>query len=140
MKTGVVILAAGQGKRMRSSRPKVLHPLAGRPLLAHVLAAARALDPARIVVVHGHGGEQVRSALADEDCVWVEQAEQRGTGHAVIQAMPALIDMDRVLVLYGDVPLITPETLERLVELSGDTLGGADGRTGRSERLRSHSA
>jgi len=121
MKTGVVILAAGQGKRMRSRRPKVLHPLAGRPLLAHVLAAARALDPARIVVVHGHGGEQVRSALADEDCVWVEQAEQRGTGHAVIQAMPALTDMDRVLVLYGDVPLITPETLERLVALAGST-------------------
>ncbi|NVZ07727.1 bifunctional UDP-N-acetylglucosamine diphosphorylase/glucosamine-1-phosphate N-acetyltransferase GlmU [Allochromatium humboldtianum] len=121
MKTGVVILAAGQGKRMRSRRPKVLHPLAGRPLLAHVLAAARALDPARIVVVHGHGGELVRAALADEDCLWVEQAEQRGTGHAVIQAMPALTDMDRVLVLYGDVPLITPETLERLVALAGPT-------------------
>ncbi|MGQ9830395.1 MAG: bifunctional UDP-N-acetylglucosamine diphosphorylase/glucosamine-1-phosphate N-acetyltransferase GlmU [Thermochromatium sp.] len=121
MKTGVVILAAGQGKRMRSRRPKVLHPLAGRPLLAHVLAAARALDPARLVVVYGHGGDQVRSALADEGCLWVEQAEQRGTGHAVIQALPALTDMDLVLVLYGDVPLIRPQTLERLVALAETT-------------------
>ncbi|QGU33676.1 bifunctional UDP-N-acetylglucosamine diphosphorylase/glucosamine-1-phosphate N-acetyltransferase GlmU [Thermochromatium tepidum] len=121
MKTGVVILAAGQGRRMRSRRPKVLHPLAGRPLLAHVLAAARALDPARVVVVYGHGGEEVRAALADEDCVWVEQPEQRGTGHAVLQALPALSDLDVVLVLYGDVPLIRPETLGRLVALARTT-------------------
>ena len=121
MKTGIVILAAGQGKRMRSRQPKVLHPLAGQPLLAHVLTAARALNPARIVVVHGHGGEQVRAALTDADCIWVEQAEQRGTGHAVIQAMPTLTDLDRVLVLYGDVPLIAPETLRRLVALASTT-------------------
>lgn len=106
---------------MRSRQPKVLHPLAGQPLLAHVLTAARALDPARIVVVHGHGGEQVRAALTDADCIWVEQAEQRGTGHAVIQAMPTLTDLDRVLVLYGDVPLIAPETLRRLVALASTT-------------------
>ena len=121
MKTGIVILAAGQGKRMRSRQPKVLHPLAGQPLLAHVLTAARALDPARIVVVHGHGGEQVQAALTDADCIWVEQAEQSGTGHAVIQAMPTLTDLDRVLVLYGDVPLIAPETLRRLVALASTT-------------------
>ena len=83
MKTGIVILAAGQGKRMRSRQPKVLHPLAGRPLLAHVLTAARALNPARIVVVHGHGGEQVRAALTDADCIWVEQVEQRSVAEVL---------------------------------------------------------
>ncbi len=121
MKLAVVILAAGLGKRMHSSLPKVLHPLADRPLLGHVLEAARALAPARIVVVHGHGGEQVRSSFATHDCVWVEQAEQRGTGHAVIQAMPAVADLDRVLILYGDVPLIAPETLRDLMDASTDT-------------------
>ncbi|WP_295442868.1 bifunctional UDP-N-acetylglucosamine diphosphorylase/glucosamine-1-phosphate N-acetyltransferase GlmU [uncultured Thiodictyon sp.] len=120
MKLGVVILAAGTGKRMRSDLPKVLHPLAGRPMLAHVVAAATRLGAARTVVVYGHGGEQVRAALADSACVWVEQAQQLGTGHAVLQALPQVQDMDRVLVLYGDVPLVDPDTLGRLIAASAD--------------------
>ena len=118
MRLGVVILAAGQGKRMRSALPKVLHPLAGRPLLAHVLDAAERLGSAKTVVVYGHGGEQVPSVLGDRDCAWVEQAERLGTGHAVQHAMPVLQDVDRVLVLYGDVPLVDPETLGGLIEAS----------------------
>ena len=118
MKLGVAILAAGMGKRMRSSLPKVLHPLAGRPMLAHVVDAAARIGAQRTVVVYGHGGEQVRSVLAGQGCDWVEQAEQLGTGHAVMQAMPLLQDVDRVLVLYGDVPLIDPDTLGRLLEAS----------------------
>jgi bifunctional UDP-N-acetylglucosamine pyrophosphorylase/glucosamine-1-phosphate N-acetyltransferase len=119
---GIVILAAGQGTRMRSDLPKVLHRLAGRPLLAHVIDCARVLRPERIVVVHGHGGDRVRDAFADAaDIDWVEQAEQLGTGHAVQQAMPALVGVERVLVLYGDVPLTRPETLAALVdEAAGD--------------------
>jgi bifunctional UDP-N-acetylglucosamine pyrophosphorylase/glucosamine-1-phosphate N-acetyltransferase len=112
----VVVLAAGQGKRMNSALPKVLQPLAGRPILAHVLATARAIRPAAIHVVYGHGGEQVRAAFADQDDLkWALQAEQLGTGHAVMQAMPAIPDDHRVLVLCGDVPLVRPQTLERLV-------------------------
>ena len=112
----VVILAAGQGKRMHSALPKVLQPLAGRPLLAHVVATARAIRPAAIHVVYGHGGEDVRAAFADEaDLKWALQAEQLGTGHAVVQAMPAIPDDHRVLILCGDVPLVRPQTLERLV-------------------------
>src|SRR5262245_61874772 len=84
----IIVLAAGQGKRMRSRMPKILHPLAGRPLLAHALAAARALAPHRIIVVHGNGAEQVRAAFQDAQVEWVLQAEQLGTGHAVQQAMP----------------------------------------------------
>ncbi len=118
MKLGIVILAAGQGTRMRSSMPKVLHGLAGLPLLQHVVNAARQLEPERCVVVYGHGGERVRDALAGQQLVWVEQAQQRGTGHAVMQAMPALADTERVLVLYGDVPLIRPETLDTLIEVA----------------------
>jgi bifunctional UDP-N-acetylglucosamine pyrophosphorylase/glucosamine-1-phosphate N-acetyltransferase len=114
----VVILAAGQGKRMRSDLPKVLQPLAGRPLLQHVIDTARALGPAAIHVVYGHGGEQVRVALADEPVNWVLQAEQRGTGHAVLQAIPAIPDDHRVLVLYGDVPLVRRDTLAALVDLA----------------------
>src|SRR5262245_59255657 len=102
----VVILAAGQGKRMKSALPKVLQPLAGRPLLKHVIDTARTLGPVGIHVVYGHGGEQVRAALAEEAVSWVEQAQQLGTGHAVMQAVPLLSDDDLVLVLYGDVPLI----------------------------------
>ena len=112
----VVILAAGEGKRMKSARPKVLQELAGRPLLAHVIEAARALSPAAIHLVHGHGGEAVRAAFAGQvDLVWVEQPERLGTGHAVLQALPAIPDPARVLVLYGDVPLIRPETLRALL-------------------------
>lgn len=119
MRLGVVILAAGMGKRMYSGIPKVLHPLAGRPLLGYVLDAAQRLRAAQTVVVYGHGGERVISALGDRDCIWVEQAERRGTGHAVRQAMPALQGLDRILVLYGDVPLVDAQTLTRLIEETG---------------------
>ncbi|HEY9183043.1 MAG TPA: bifunctional UDP-N-acetylglucosamine diphosphorylase/glucosamine-1-phosphate N-acetyltransferase GlmU [Gammaproteobacteria bacterium] len=112
----VVVLAAGQGKRMHSARPKVLQPLAGRPLLEHVVRAARALEPAAIHIVYGHGADEVRAVFADQpDLQWALQSEQLGTGHAVIQAMPAIPDDHRVLVLCGDVPLIRAETLARLV-------------------------
>jgi bifunctional UDP-N-acetylglucosamine pyrophosphorylase/glucosamine-1-phosphate N-acetyltransferase len=119
MPLSVVILAAGQGKRMASDLPKVLQPLAGRPLLAHVVAAARALEPDAIHVVHGHGAGQVQAAIPGADIRWALQAEQKGTGHAVQQAMPGVPDGHTVLVLYGDVPLIRAETLRGLVAKSG---------------------
>jgi len=134
----IVVLAAGRGKRMHSDRPKVLHALAGRPLLGHVLDTARGLAPARLAVVIGHGGDEVRAAFAsdashaaDPDAAataddatpirWVTQAEQLGTGHAVMQALPELDDAAPTLVLYGDVPLTRFDTLERLVHLAGDS-------------------
>ena len=123
MELAVVILAAGQGKRMRSALAKVLHPLAGRPMVTHVVAAARSLQPAAIHLVYGHGGEAVRAALPDPDLHWVEQAEQLGTGHAVAQAMPAISDAHRVLVLCADVPLISAGSLERLLEVAGNEPG-----------------
>jgi bifunctional UDP-N-acetylglucosamine pyrophosphorylase/glucosamine-1-phosphate N-acetyltransferase len=110
----VVILAAGQGKRMHSDLPKVLHPLAGRPLLAHVIAIARSLKPGMICVVYGHGGERVRAALDHADLVWAKQEPQLGTGHALAQALPHLHPRVPTLVLYGDVPLIRAETLKTL--------------------------
>ncbi len=112
----VVILAAGQGKRMRSVLPKVLQPIAGRPMLAHVIAAARALEAQRICVVYGHGGEVVRERLDAPDLAWARQEPQLGTGHAVQQALPHLTDGDMALVLYGDVPLIGVPTLRRLAQ------------------------
>src|SRR5574338_866103 len=115
----VVILAAGQGKRMRSVLPKVLQPIAGKPMLAHVIDAARALDAKRICVVYGHGGEVVRERLAAPDLAWARQEPQLGTGHAVQQALPHLVDGDRALVLYGDVPLIGMPTLRRLSDAAG---------------------
>jgi bifunctional UDP-N-acetylglucosamine pyrophosphorylase / glucosamine-1-phosphate N-acetyltransferase len=116
----VIILAAGAGKRMKSARPKVLLPLAGRPMLAHVLASARALQPAVIHIVFGHQGDQLRAAFADQsDLIWVHQAEQRGTGHAVQCAMATIPDDATVLVLYGDVPLLRAETLQPLI--AGDS-------------------
>jgi bifunctional UDP-N-acetylglucosamine pyrophosphorylase/glucosamine-1-phosphate N-acetyltransferase len=123
MLLSVVILAAGQGKRMNSDLPKVLQPLAGRPLLAHVLSTARSLEPANIVVVYGHGGAQVQAALPDEDVDWVLQAQQLGTGHALMQAMAIVPDDHRVLVLYGDVPLIRAQTLRSLLGTAGDPPG-----------------
>src|SRR5260221_8012910 len=120
MPLDVIVLAAGQGKRMRSALPKVLHPLGGRPLLAHVLDAARALHARNTVVVHGHGAEAVRSAFADAGVQWVLQAEQLGTGHAVQQALPLLGGDGQVLILYGDVPLVRVANLERLVQSAGD--------------------
>src|SRR5262245_23127132 len=98
----VVILAAGQGKRMNSDLPKVLQPLAGRPLLSHVIDTARAVGAAGIQVVYGHGGERVRETVAGDDLHWVLQPEQLGTGHALMQAMPGVPDDALVLVLYGD--------------------------------------
>ncbi|MFT3763297.1 MAG: bifunctional UDP-N-acetylglucosamine diphosphorylase/glucosamine-1-phosphate N-acetyltransferase GlmU [Pseudoxanthomonas sp.] len=116
----VVILAAGEGKRMKSALPKVLQPIAGQPMLAHVIAAARGLSPAAIHVVHGHGGEQVCAAFASQpDLQWAEQSRQLGTGHAVQQAVPGIPDEAAVLVLYGDVPLIRTETLQRLLAAEG---------------------
>ncbi|MDE2136675.1 MAG: bifunctional UDP-N-acetylglucosamine diphosphorylase/glucosamine-1-phosphate N-acetyltransferase GlmU, partial [Gammaproteobacteria bacterium] len=115
----VVILAAGEGKRMRSAIPKVLQPLAGRPLLEHVIDTARALAPAAIHVVYGHGGEQVRTALGAQPVGWVLQDPRRGTGHALLQAMPQIPDGHTVLVLYGDVPLIRAATLAELLSRVG---------------------
>ena len=112
----VVILAAGEGKRMRSALPKVLQPIAGRPMLAHVIAAARELEPSGIHIVHGHGGDAVQRAFAGQpDLLWSHQATRLGTGHALQQAMHAVPDPATVLVLYGDVPLIRPSTLRTLL-------------------------
>jgi bifunctional UDP-N-acetylglucosamine pyrophosphorylase/glucosamine-1-phosphate N-acetyltransferase len=122
MQLSVVILAAGQGKRMHSDLPKVLQPLAGRPLLQHVIRAARELNPADIYVVYGHGGAQVQAALQHEHVHWILQAEQLGTGHAVMQAMGVIPDDHTVLVLYGDVPLIRAPSLKSLTVLAD---GGA---------------
>jgi len=116
----VVVLAAGQGKRMHSSLPKVMHPLAGRPILAHVIAAARRLAPGRLCVVVGHGADAVRERFADAGIAWAVQERQLGTGHAVLQALPQLEEDGTVLVLYGDVPLIAVETLRALVDAAGD--------------------
>jgi len=115
----VVILAAGQGKRMHSDLPKVLHRLAGKTLLGHVIDIARELGAERICVVYGHGGEQVRSALDAPDIAWFLQEPQLGTGHAVLQAMPSAVLSAPTLVLYGDVPLIRAATLQRLIEAAG---------------------
>lgn len=118
MSLDIVILAAGQGTRMRSALPKVLHPVAGQAMLAHVIETARSLKPNAIHVVIGHGAERVREQLAATDLNFVVQAEQLGTGHAVAQALPAL-SAERVLILYGDVPLIEAQTLERLLHKVG---------------------
>jgi bifunctional UDP-N-acetylglucosamine pyrophosphorylase/glucosamine-1-phosphate N-acetyltransferase len=118
----VVILAAGQGKRMHSNLPKVLAGLAGRPLLAHVLDTARALAPRQICVVYGHGGELVRRVVADESLAWVRQESQLGTGHALQQALPDLMNSAQTMVLYGDVPLTRVGTLERLRVAAGDAV------------------
>lgn len=123
MTLAVVILAAGKGTRMKSSMPKVLHPLAHKPLVQHVIDTARSLDPSQIVVVYGHGGDQVREVVIDADLSWAEQAEQLGTGHAVQQAMPHIKEADRVLVLYGDVPLTSAETLRELLDQAGKGMG-----------------
>ncbi len=111
----VVVLAAGQGTRMKSDLPKVLHTLAGRPMLARVVDSARSLNPQAIHVVYGHGGERVREQLSALPVNWILQSRQLGTGHAVDQAMAQIADSQTVLVLYGDVPLISPQTLSRLV-------------------------
>ena len=115
MSLHVVILAAGKGTRMRSSLPKVLHPVAGRPMVSHVIDTAHQLGAEAIHLVYGHGGELLQQRLTDAQVTWVLQAEQLGTGHAVAQATPAIPDDAQVLVLYGDTPLITAATLEQLL-------------------------
>jgi bifunctional UDP-N-acetylglucosamine pyrophosphorylase/glucosamine-1-phosphate N-acetyltransferase len=120
MKLEIIVLAAGQGTRMKSQLPKVLHTLAGRPLLQHVLQTAQGLQPRAVHVVVGHGAEEVQSALSAFAVNWVLQEEQLGTGHAVQQAMPGVDPDSVVLVLYGDVPLITGPTLEALVDLAAE--------------------
>ncbi|MEM5425203.1 bifunctional UDP-N-acetylglucosamine diphosphorylase/glucosamine-1-phosphate N-acetyltransferase GlmU [Paraburkholderia ferrariae] len=116
----IVILAAGMGKRMHSTLPKVLHPLAGKPLLSHVIDTARTLSPTRLVVVVGHGGEAVREAVGAPDVQFALQAQQLGTGHALAQALPLLDANVPTLVLYGDVPLTRASTLKRLVDTAGE--------------------
>ena len=118
----VVILAAGQGKRMHSNLPKVLHPVAGKALARHVIDTARSLGPAKLVVVFGHGGEVVRSTLDSADISWALQDQQLGTGHALAQALPILDSAGQALVLYGDVPLIRASTLKRLLHAGKDGL------------------
>ena len=116
MGLSVVILAAGNGKRMCSSTPKVLHTLAGKPMLEHVVNTALQLNPDAIHVVYGHGGAEIRERLHDLPVNWVRQEPALGTGHAVHQAMPYCEDDDQVIVLYGDVPLISLETLHQLID------------------------
>lgn len=120
----IVILAAGMGKRMQSALPKVLHPLAGKPLLSHVVDTARQLSPSRLCVIYGHGGEQVPQTLQADDLCFAKQEPQLGTGHAVMQAVPQLDPEVPTLILYGDVPLTTATSLQRLLAIAGnDKLG-----------------
>ncbi|WP_165857162.1 bifunctional UDP-N-acetylglucosamine diphosphorylase/glucosamine-1-phosphate N-acetyltransferase GlmU [Marinobacter sp. JSM 1782161] len=120
----VVILAAGEGSRMKSSLPKVLHPVAGKPMLHHVIDTARSLDAAGIHVVIGHGADKVRASISDDNLHWALQEQQLGTGHAVAQALPDVPEDARVLVLYGDVPLIRSETLSHLAGQVSETALG----------------
>jgi bifunctional UDP-N-acetylglucosamine pyrophosphorylase/glucosamine-1-phosphate N-acetyltransferase len=114
----IVILAAGQGKRMYSALPKVLHRLAGKPLLAHVIDTATSLGPERVCIVYGHGGETVRQAFSDANVEWALQEPQLGTGHAVQQALPHMALDDVTLILYGDVPLVTADTMRALLAIA----------------------
>src|SRR3569623_354151 len=124
MNLSVIILAAGQGTRMRSRLPKVLHAIGGQSMLAHVIATARTLEPSAVHNVYGHGGAEARAALQDLPVTWVEQTQQLGTGHAVAQALPQIPHDDVVLVLYGDVPLTQAGTLQRLLAAAeGGALG-----------------
>lgn len=115
MSLNVVILAAGKGTRMRSSLPKVLHPVANKPMVSHVIETARKVGAEQLHLVYGHGAELLKERIQASDLNWVLQAQQLGTGHAVAQAIPFWQDEDDVLVLYGDTPLIQPETLQRLL-------------------------
>jgi len=121
MKLSIIILAAGQGTRMKSEIPKVLHKLAGKPLLEHVYNAASQLKHSDIHVVYGYGGDQVKTKMSHLEVNWVEQAEQLGTGHAVKLVMPDVAVDNLVLILYGDIPLITTDTLKQLVDTAQDT-------------------
>ena len=115
----IVILAAGMGKRMQSALPKVLHPLAGKALLSHVIDTARSLNPTSICVIYGHGGDMVPQMLRSDNLAFARQEPQLGTGHAVMQALPQLRDDVPTLILYGDVPLTKPESLRRLLDQAG---------------------
>lgn len=120
MSTDIIILAAGKGTRMKSAKPKVLHCLAGKPLLQHVIDAARTVEDAKMAIVIGHGSEQVREQITGSDLSYVEQAEQLGTAHAVLQAVPALREGSTALILYGDVPLISTETIAQMLAAVAD--------------------
>lgn len=119
----VVVLAAGLGTRMKSKLAKVLHPLGGKPLLGHVLAQAKALNPSQIIVVYGHEGKALMAAFPDPIITWVEQINRQGTGDAVAKALPSISDNQQVLILYGDVPLIRHDTLTRLITKTNSDLG-----------------
>lgn len=119
-KLHIVILAAGIGKRMKSALPKVLHELAGKPMLSHVLSCAQELLPYRVCIVIGHGGEQVQEQIQSEEVVWVRQEPQLGTGHALMQALPHLDEEGSTLVLYGDVPLVNADTLRAFIAQGAD--------------------
>jgi bifunctional UDP-N-acetylglucosamine pyrophosphorylase / glucosamine-1-phosphate N-acetyltransferase len=121
-KLNIVILAAGKGTRMHSNKPKVLHEVAGKPILAHVIVCAKALNPQKIIVVYGFGGEIVREAFAKDNITWVNQAEQHGTGHAVQQAAPHLDADANTLILLGDVPLVNVEACQKLIEQANNKL------------------
>lgn len=121
MTTTVIILAAGKGTRMRSHLPKVLQPLAGRPLLGHVIQTAKQLNANNIITIFGHGGAQVQQQFQQENIQWVEQTEQLGTGHAVQMTLPVLPHDGLSLILYGDVPLVRQQTLEKLLAVSSTT-------------------
>lgn len=121
-KLNIVILAAGKGTRMHSNKPKVLHVIGGQPILGHVIKAAQALTPQKIIMVYGYGGEVVREAFADEAITWVNQAEQLGTGHAVQQAAPYLDADATTLVLLGDVPLVNAAACQALIAQAADKL------------------
>ena len=116
----VVVLAAGQGKRMYSNLPKVLHKLAGKPMLQHVMDTANALNPSKMCVVYGHGGDTVPKAFPERAVIWTKQEPQLGTGHAVMQAVPHLDNDGLTLILYGDVPLTRASTLKQLTDIAGD--------------------
>ena len=120
MSLSTIILAAGQGTRMRSDLPKVLQALAGRALLAHVIDCSHAIGADDICVVYGHGADMVQAAFEGEEIRWALQAEQNGTGHAVMQAMPGTPDENRVLILFGDVPLLLPRTLQQMMAATGE--------------------
>lgn len=122
MSVSIIVLAAGKGTRMRSALPKVLQPLGGQPMLAHVLQSAAAVEATQTAIVVGHGAETVQARFADTPLDWVAQTEQLGTGHAVLQALPVLPESGTAVVLYGDVPLVTPATLQALAAAAADRL------------------
>ncbi len=124
MKLNIIILAAGEGKRMYSSLPKVLHQVGGVSMLEHVVSTAHSLNPEAIFVIHGNGGDRIKNTLKHLDVHWVRQKQQLGTGHAVLQAIPRIADNSQVLVLYGDVPLVSKEMLQTFVNQISDNQFG----------------